>query len=326
VENGTDHGLLDYASALGDKAEDDRKKEENTVRKDEALWRPADTSGDKVVVPRVNDGARTAGKQITKSVRRECAYMIARLRQIVMGAADLEVDDGTRRGKALSSRYLTDTFSTLAAGKTPRRAFRSTEEQEVPSTAAAVVVDESGSMCGILAEAGQVAAALAMPLDSLGCAVQVSGIRSGSWGTGNGGVEGAHRDYSVNYDVIKGYDEPYRQAEPRFSLLRATGGTPLADGIEFALRGILDRDEDNRIVFVITDGCPDWGNEPVIRRQIRIAQENGIHVVGIGIGSGASYVKNLFPDHVWAPRVTELPRLLVKKLNDLMVRKGRKAA
>ena len=247
--------------------------------------------------------------------------------QALMGAADLEVDDGCKRGKALSSRFLTDTYGTLAAGKTPKRAFRNTEEQEIPSTAAAVVVDESGSMCGILEEAGQIAASIAMPLDALGAAVQVSGIRSGGWGSGtDGNVPGAHRDYSVSYDLIKNWDEPYRQAEARFSQLRATGGTPLADGIEFALRGILERDEDNKVIFVITDGCPDYGNEPVIRRQIRIAKENGIHIIGVGLGSGARYVKGLFPDHVHADRVSDIPKLLVKKLNDLMVRKVRQAA
>ena len=71
-------------------------------------------------------------------------------------------------------------------------------------------------------------------------------------------------------------------------------------------------------MFVITDGCPDYGHEKVIRRQVRLAKEQGIHVIGVGIGHGAEYVKNLFPDYVWAARVGDLPKLLVGKLNVLM--------
>ncbi len=128
-----------------------------------------------------------------------------------------------------------------------------------------------------------------------------------------------HRGGCVAHDIIKGFDEPYRQAEGRFSKLRAEGGTPLADGIQFAMDNLEYRDEDNKVIFVVTDGWPNGGHVPVINRQIRICQERGWHIVGVGVGYEAQYVQNLFPDSVYSETVSEIPKLLVKKLNELMV-------
>ena len=91
----------------------------------------------------------------------------------------------------------------------------------------------------------------------------------------------------------------------------------MADGIQFGLDALNTRREAYRVLFVITDGCPDGGHEPVIRRQIRLAKEAGIHVIGVGIGYGAEYVKDLFPDYVWGES-HELPKQLVAKLNKLL--------
>ena len=125
-------------------------------------------------------------------------------------------------------------------------------------------------------------------------------------------------DIAVNHDIIKAFEEPYRVAEKRFGELRATGGTPLADGIQFAMDNLEYRDEDNKIIFVVTDGWPNHGHVEVINRQIRLCQERGWHIIGVGVGYEARYVLNLFPDAVQADTVSEIPALLVRKLSELM--------
>ena len=278
-------------------------------------------SGDKVRFPKANkEHHKRYGREITKSVRRECAYFLARMRQIVMGQDEVIVEDGCRKGKKLSARNLVNTYSQVSSFERPDRAFKRVDEEELPSTAATVCVDESGSMYGMLREAGQIAAAIAMPLDSLGAKVMVHGIRSGNYPDRNPNdpMRNYHRNYSVTHDIIKGFDEPYRQAESRFGELQADGGTPLADGIQFAMDNLEYRDEDNKIIFVVTDGWPNGGNVPIINRQIRIAKERGWHVIGVGVGYDARYVLNLFPDAVQADTVSEIPKLLVKKLSELM--------
>lgn len=325
-ENGAGD-LMDYAQALG--GETVREIEEfikSDVKEGEAKWNPVTTSGDKIVWPKVNsDWEKSQGKAITKSVRRECAYLLARLRQVVNGQDEVIVDDGCPKGRKLSARNLVNTYSQVTSFERPDRAFKRIDEEELPSTAATVVVDESGSMCGILQEAGQISAAIAMPLDALGAKVMVHGIRSGGYyysdevaPNHDHHVAPQHRSGSVNHDIIKAFDEPYRTAEGRFAKLRAEGGTPLSDGIQFSMDNLEYRDEDNKIIFVVTDGWPNNGHVPVINRQIRICKERGWHIVGVGVGYDAQYVQNLFPDSVYSPTVAELPKLLVKKLNELM--------
>ena len=114
----------------------------------------------------------------------------------------------------------------------------------------------------------------------------------------------------------------------RFANTRAVGGTPMADGIQFGLQALSLRKENHRFMFVITDGAPDGGHKPVIKWQIKQAQEAGVHIIGVGFGGGARYVQARFPDSTWAPSIDQLPKRLVAKLNELLdfrnAKRGRK--
>jgi len=92
----------------------------------------------------------------------------------------------------------------------------------------------------------------------------------------------------------------------------------MADGIEFALRHMEVRSEPHRFIFVITDGQPNGGHLPVIKRQLRLAKAAEIHVIGVGLGRSAQYVKGLFPDYVYSSKVSEVPKMLLEKMNSLM--------
>ena len=92
----------------------------------------------------------------------------------------------------------------------------------------------------------------------------------------------------------------------------------MADGIQFGLEALSARDEGHRIMFVVTDGCPNGGHQAIINRQLRLAKQAGIHIIGVGLGRDARYVKDLFPDSVWSLEISELPKLLIAKLNELI--------
>jgi hypothetical protein len=195
----------------------------------------------------------------------------------------------------------------------------------------AVVLDESSSMRGRLQLATQALMAITEPFDFLGCPTMAIGFRDGQmppdypndWREqGFFRVEGSH------IDVFKGFHEPFRSVKWRFANTRAVGGTPMANGIQFALEGLSERTETHRILFVVTDGMPDYNHRPVINRQVRLAREAGIYTVGVGIGSGAEYVKDLFDDAVYVPSMSGLASALIRKLNEIMdfrgLRRGRR--
>lgn len=259
--------------------------------------------------------------KLYESVRVESCFLRSRLRQIIRAMEMTSVVHGTPKGRRLSGRFLVDSKVTIMSGDMPRRAYKQTDEQIDTSLAAAVVLDQSGSMLGLLKGATQVLCAITEPLDALGCPVQVSGFRDGRYygGDADGLASGRyHRTESITHDVFKAFHEPLRAVRWRFANTRATGGTPMADGVQFGLDALSSRKEGHRLLFVVTDGQPNGGHLPIIRRQLRLAKEAGIHVVGVGIGHGAKYVQKVFPDSVWTDKISDMPQALIAKLNQII--------
>jgi len=325
---------LDNNSALeGAVAADEAKalKTEGGVKSGETRWQPFDPAQDEVIFvqpsARGKDADMALAEQLYASIRTEASFLRSRFRQIIRAMEMTSTVHGMPKGRRLSSRFLVDSKVTLMSNMMPRRAYKQTDEQIDTSLAAAVVLDQSLSMKGLLRDATRIMCAITEPLDALGCPVQVSGFRDGRYYSGDAdGIRGGtyHRTESITHDVFKGFNEPLRAVRWRFANTRATGGTPMADGVQFGLQGLSKRTEGHRILFIVTDGQPNGGHMPIIRRQVRLAKEAGIHVIGVGIGYGASYVQNVFPDSVWTPQVADMPAALIAKLNQIIDKTGSK--
>jgi hypothetical protein len=90
----------------------------------------------------------------------------------------------------------------------------------------------------------------------------------------------------VEIDIFKNWDEGMNVAGVRFGSTRADDGTPLEDGIQYALQSLNNRKERHRIVICLTDGLPD--NVGVVRHQVRVAGEAKVKVVGLGLKADPS--------------------------------------
>jgi len=315
------------------------EKADADLKRDEAPWKPYDPSLDSAELVRPSargcEYDRTKAGELVKSVTSETAYLRARLRTVVRSMEMTSTYHGVPRGKGLSQRFLVDSKAALVGGQFPKKAYYRKGQQIDMTMACAVVLDESGSMYGILQEASRILVALTEPFDALHCPTLALGFRNGndfggwaSWNRPDDAYEDGvryHRYNGVHYDIFKTWNERFATVKWRFANTQANGGTPMSDGIQFALKELSIRDEAHRFLFVVTDGYPDSGHEPIIKRQIRLAKETGIHIIGVGLGTGAVYVKGLFSDYVWASNVSEIPALLVAKLNELAdVRSGKR--
>jgi nitric oxide reductase activation protein len=220
---------------------------------------------------------------------------------------------------------LVDTAIDLQSGVMPTRAFQTTDTQTDTSVALAICLDQSGSMWSRVREVSQCMMAMADAMEGIGGKTMAFGFRNGRDGSYDGGRYSKewHRVCGVRYDVFKIFEEKFVTSKWRFAHTQASGSTPMADGVQFGLSALNERREAHRILCVITDGVPDSPHEKVIARQVRLARGAGIHVIGVGIGSGAKYVRTLFPDHVWAETVAALPNPLLKKLNEMCDFQGR---
>ena len=324
-----DTGLLDPLEALTQGFD----KEAEDVRGEEQIWRPWDTDCDRVVTPEIAEYQRDSFKRKTKKADKELLTTVAALRSYFrnkfLSSRQPEVRHGLRRGSHLSDRRLVASFIEMKGGKTPSRPWARIKKQPAESLAIAVVGDMSGSMDSgrgqnkLYKMAAKGMYAVASAFCDLGSPILCCGVRD-NWEYAANTQEGRglvkagdfHRNDGVDYVIFKDWQEKTKDVADRFWTYNATGGTPLSDGVQFALEQINTREEKHRLILVVTDGVPN--NPDVVRRQIRLAEEAGIKVVGVGIGWGCDGVVGLFPDHVVVDNVQDLPRALVDKVESLV--------
>ena len=325
-----DTQVLDVSTALGTSVKEEQAKANRDIKKGEMAWNPFDPSlDDAPLVKPSQDGKAAdivAADLIVASVKEETAYLRSRMRTILRAMEQTRFFHGVPKGHKLSGKFLVHSKAELRGGHKPSRAYQIREDQPNMKMSAAVCIDQSGSMAGERETATRIMVAICEPLDSLQCPTLALGIRDGR-GSGSPSATDRtiyHRRQGVTYDIFKLWGEKFRAVRWRFSNTRAVGGTPLADGVEYGLRALSQRPEEHRFLFVVTDGEPNSPHELVIQRQVRLAEAQGIYVIGVGIGSGCKGVMKLFKDHVWTDKVSEFPKLLLKKMNDLVdYRSGR---
>lgn len=318
-------GVLDNNAALAQAVQNVRHEEDRKLLTDEQVWRPFDPSIDVVNLVRPSrqgvEKDTAQAKFLLGSVMEECSYLRARLATIMRALEQTDTLHGVPLGEELSEQYFVDTALDLRAHTEPKRAFYMTEERIDLSMAVAVVVDQSSSMAGWLQEATKILMALTEPLDRLGIPVLCCGFRDGRMGNHSpeNSLEAGHyhRFSGKVYDVFKLFDERFAAVIHRFANTRAEASTPMADGIQFGLNALMYRKEAHRVLFVITDGYETEASA-VINWQLRVARDAGIHIIGVGLGPGASYVKTRFPDHVHDDKLSAIPKKIVQKLNDLV--------
>ncbi len=283
------------------------------VEQGEMPWRSPCPEEDKVAYAGVRDGK--AGFAVRNKVRNEIAALRARLRNKFLAARTPSYTHGVRKGVDMSERRMVDSIIEINMGMEPTRPDYQKDKKNDCSLAVALVIDESGSMSGLRKETVKGAVAIADALSSLGCPVLAIGPRNHNGYCGDN-TSGCHRHQPVRIDVFKDWNETMTTALPRFPSITATGGTPLEDGIQYALQELNKRTERHRIVLTITDGVPD--NPQVVRNQIRLSADAQIKIVGIGLGYAGDSVGHLFPEHLSVPQIENLPAMLASYLEGVM--------
>ena len=259
--------------------------------------------------------------QVAGEARAASATVRSQVRNLFFGLEAGGREHGVIRGPIFSERNLVDTVATIRSGKSPTRAFAVEDEHVDLSLACTIIVDESSSMSKKLLDTGGVLYALATAMEQIGAQQMIAGFRDGTQFFDPDPADssvGVHRNAPIHYDVFLRWGERFSANVARLASLRATGGTPMADGIELGLRELRRRRETHRVMFVLTDGEPDGRHRPVVVGQIRKATEEGIMMVGVGLGKDSRSVMTLFPHHVHRDRISEIPAPLIALLRTLV--------
>ncbi len=191
------------------------------------------------------------------------------------------------------------------------RVFRKEITREAPNTAVDILVDLSGSMAssgpsGVMADVAlEAALALALGLEGVaGVSPAVSVFGSPVFGN----------VYQDVLGVLVRHGERVRNRLDAFRLY-ADGSTPLAEALLALLPSLLARREERKQVIVVTDGDP---NDSLAALEvIQAAEDVGVEMVGIGIGTDA--VKSLFKRWTVIGSVTDLKKSLFEIAEGLLL-------
>ncbi|MBI5200340.1 MAG: AAA family ATPase, partial [Elusimicrobia bacterium] len=161
-----------------------------------------------------------------------------------------------------------------------------------------LLVDESGSMDAFRREAIQTVVLFVDALARLQIDVEVIG-------------------FNEKARIHKQFSEPLTPAikDRLVAELQehlGNGNTHDADAVKLAVERILREDADERYVFVVTDGR---GNGPSsLTDVLPSADKQRVHVMGVGVGEGMAYVKEVYPRHAAVETIAQLPKTLRDKL------------
>ena len=288
----------------------------------EAPYRPYSTANDELVRVKASPANSGAFERLARESRKETAFLKTRLFQVFRALEPSGTEHGVRTGRKVSGRMLVNTYCEIRGGDKPSRPYMEVTPQVDMSLASAIVIDESSSMRDKLAETTAIAYALMDSLEAIGSKTIALGFRSKYSGhqypTRDEMPTQCHRTHAMAYDLFKDWSERFKDVAPRLKEIRADGGTPMSDGVEFALRELSTRQEGYRVLFVLTDGAPDGGHAEVIRSQIKRAEAAGVMLIGIGLGYGSEYVKRTFKDFVYEKDLKAIPKALITKLEQLI--------
>ena len=324
AQAGGDTDLIDASQALGNAID----AEAAECERGEQTWNPAVPDADVVAYVACRPTDLPVAREIQNAVRGPISFLRNQLRARFLQARKPHTRHGVRKGSGLSPRRLVNSFVEISGGRRASRPDYRKVCKDDCSLAVALVIDQSGSMSNLRMQVAKAAVAISSALDQVGSPCLVVGPR-GSWGSRHNktvdladytrpdGSERFHRSSGITIDVFKDWHESLAAVLPRFARVQATGTTPLSDGIQYAMQELNTRPERHRVVMVITDGEPNCEN--VVRRQVRLAQEAGVQIIGVGIDQGGcAAVPALFPTHVLAPDVEGLPTMLLGVLTSIV--------
>jgi Mg-chelatase subunit ChlD len=186
-------------------------------------------------------------------------------------------------------------LASLSLGE--NRVFMHTRTRRLISTAVQVMIDLSGSMNK--QRVIQMAALLAEALFAIReIKVGIAGFRTGDYrrlSTSNAlETTGYGRIEPLRVPIIKKFDDGQADARARIGALNTDGGTPLGDGYAYGMEALIDRREERKILWLVSDGAPSYSvcddehsDRALLLRTHQRCKRYGIETHGIFIADSA---------------------------------------
>lgn len=276
--------------------------EEEVTNRTRQLPNPYTTEYDKVEEVEPGWNALEKFKEFRDKVKSEIQYLRPRMLKIFRGEDKSRIRHGQESGGRLSSR----TVGQVAYADDPKP-FARKEKNENKNSCCQFILDESNSMSrGDRVETAQkMMVTLSLTVGDLQIPHEAFGFSTGNVNPvrkehGYNWADDARemRDIYTRFDncrfrVFRDFDDPFSPEHyKRMMNVKARGYTPLPAAIRFGAERILQREEEQKIMMVVTDGYPqlsDWTSMNasdylrVTGNLLEHLKDMGIHVIMIGI-------------------------------------------
>jgi Mg-chelatase subunit ChlD len=204
-----------------------------------------------------------------------------------------------KSGRLDMRRMVRNELARLATGATDPRVCLRRAEPDQHSMALVFCVDMSGSMAGEPEKAARDGCVvLAEAFGALGVPFSVVMM--------SGTDEGAQVVLSMD-------DNDERARALALHKLHADGGNNELAALRLARDMLADVDAAQKQILMLTDGMAVSGTTEYVKRTV---DEDGVGIVGIGIGLESSDVETVYPRHVKVAAVDTLASTLAKIIND----------
>ncbi|MCI0419205.1 MAG: VWA domain-containing protein [Acidobacteria bacterium] len=240
------------------------------------------------------EGTSAQGQALIAEVKIQTRALLTRLEALVQ-AFRQERSRLSLCGKQIDTREL----HRLAVSDL--QVFSTLRRRQTVNTAVQIVLDASSSMKDSRIEvARRSALAAALALQSIpGTAVNCVAFGK-----------------KHHVTVLTCFGERVEPTAPRYAAIEAEGSTPLAEALWWYATALLFRQEERKILLVITDGEPNDRNSArdVIQRYLN----SGIEAIGLGIE--LPLIEGLFPTSEIINSVQQLPNALFRLLEQALTR------
>ena len=157
------------------------------------------------------------------------------------------------------------------------RLFKRRKEHDGIDSAVTIVLDVSGSMFR-----------QAKPLDSkMYHAILATYALLDT--LSKAGVATSVVTFGCEVSLLKDFNVPYQRVRPMLERLHSGGGTQDFTALQYAHGLLLNRQEERKVCFFLTDGI---GNADACREQALSGENLGITTIGVGIRSDVTHIYN----------------------------------
>ena len=136
---------------------------------------------------------------------------------------------------------------------------------------------------------------------------------------------------NIAYHIHKNFDTPLSMCRKELGALRRVndGANADADAILFTAKRLLAREEERKVLLVLSDGAPAWTSfthdtDQMTRDAVQWCIEQGITVIGIGILDHS--VSNYYPSYVVVTNLEDFAKTYINVVADAVLGRSTQAS